>query len=86
MGMDLMGADLSYNWGTWRRFVTLLDHWSVDIDEFKYTNDGHQISARTCMAVADAIEAHLDDDCGMDRKWLREQIPKWRYCGGCLQY
>lgn len=87
MGMDLIGSGLSYNWARWQYLLELLEKWGVNIDEFEYfNNDGHPISKITCMAVADAIEAHLDELDLDTRNWLEPQIPSWRYCNGCSQY
>lgn len=87
MGMDLMGVGLSFNWTGWHIFLELLEKWGVNTDEFEYfNNDGHPISKSTCMAVADAIEAHLDELDDDIRDWLGPQIPNWRYCNGCSQY
>ena len=86
MGMDLAGADLSYNWAGWRSLLALLKEWEVDLSEFRGTNDGDSISPETCKAVADAIEAHLHEVDSDTRKWLIPQISKWRDCNGCFQY
>lgn len=86
MGMDLMGAGLSYNWEGWKWLVEHLSSWGVDISEFRFTNDGDPISGATCAAVADAIEVHLDELTSREREWLEPHIKNWRKCRGCDQW
>ena len=86
MGMDLIGAGLSYNWSGWSWLVEHLRLWGVDVSEFQFTNDGDPISRNTCLAVAEAIETHLDELDGDYRKWLESHIDRWRQCRGCEQW
>lgn len=86
MGMDLIGAELSYNWASWEWLVIHLDSWGVDVSEFKGTNDGDPISKETCMAVADALEAHIDELDESHREWIRLHIERWQNCNGCFQW
>jgi hypothetical protein len=86
MGMDLIGAGLSYNWAGWRRLAKHLGSWGVDTMEMRFSNDGAPISRTTCLAVANAIEAHLDELDEDDRKWLQPHIKSWRQCLGCQQW
>jgi hypothetical protein len=37
------------------------------------------------MAIADAIEAHLDELDELHRKWLAPHIDDWRICGEIRQ-
>ena len=84
--MDLVGMELSYNWNGWHWLVGHLNSWGVDVSEFQFTNDGDPISGETCLAVADAIEAHLDELDFDHRKWLQPHIERWRRCRGCAQW
>lgn len=86
MGMDLVGAGLSYNWNGWRWLVERLESWGVDVCEMKFTNDGDPISAETCRAVADAIDLHFDELDSEERNWLGPHIWQWRSCKGCEQW
>ena len=86
MGMDLIGAGLSYNWQGWRWLVERLVSWGVDVREFRFCNDGDLISSATCLAVAEAIEAHLTEFDDETREWIEPHIVKWRYSGGCEQW
>jgi len=66
MGMDLQSLntevlDTSYNWAAWRDIVGRFEKWGIDTSEFRFANDGELINARTCMDVADALEAHIDE-------------------------
>jgi len=86
MGMALIGARYNhYNWSGWRWLITHLESWGVDVREFRFSNDGDFISPETCMAVADAIEAHLTELDDKDREWIEPHIDAWRHCGGCSQ-
>ena len=84
--MDLVGADLSYNWSSWRHLVEKLSGWGVDVSELKFNNDGDHISKKTCEAIADAIEAHLLELSFGELQWLEPHIDAWRDCGGCEQW
>ena len=86
MGMDLIGARLSYNWSGWRWLVARLKSWGVDVRELKFYNDGDPISPETCVAIADAIEVHLDELDDDDREVMASHIDAWRHCGGCEQW
>ena len=86
MGMDLIGAGLSYNMAGWRFLISKLDEWGVDTREFRGNNDGDPISKKTCVAVANAIESHLEELDDRDRLWLESHIEKWRTCDGCEQW
>ena len=86
MGMDLIGANLSYNWSSWVVLISRLDEWGVDTSEFRGTNDGDPISKETCIAVADAIERHLGEVDDVARGFLEPHIDKWRTCNGCEQW
>jgi hypothetical protein len=86
MGMDLIGADLSYNWAGWRWLVANLEAWGVDVCELKFFNDGDPISAETCRAIADAIYSHLDELDAEDVEWIGPHIWRWRTCTGCNQW
>jgi len=86
MGMDLIGAQLSYNWSGWEWLVEKLDEWGVDVSEFRFSNDGDLISKETCIKVAQAIEEHLDELDYEFQEWLEPHIFHWRECGGCRQY
>jgi hypothetical protein len=86
MGMDLTGAGLSYNWWAWRRLLELLASWCVDVSELTCTNDGDLISEQTCLAVADAIEVHLNELSDTEYDWLEPHIELWRNSGGVTQW
>ena len=86
MGMDLIGAGLSYNWTGWRSLEARLRSWGVDVQELRFSNDGDPISKETCAAIANAIEAHLDELTRSEREWLEPDIENWKNCNGCLQY
>lgn len=75
-----------YNWSGWRWLVDHLNEWGVDTSEFKGMNDGDPISEGTCIKVAEAIEAHLDELELRDQQWLKNHPTLWRTCGGYLQY
>jgi hypothetical protein len=76
----------SYNIAAWRWLRSHLHMWGVDISEFSTINDGDVICATTCMKVADAIEAHLDELEESDRHWIEKDIILWRTCGGFKQF
>lgn len=75
-----------YNWSGWSRQIDLLDQWGVDTSEFAGMNDGDVISQATCEAVADAIEAHLEELSPEEASWLSPKIALWRTCGGYRQF
>lgn len=75
-----------YNWTGWFWLIEHLDQWGVDTSEFDGCNDGNQIKAVTCRAVADAIEKHLPELPRIDQQWLKPHIMLWRTCGGYRQY
>jgi hypothetical protein len=75
-----------YNWFNWGWLCDKLDEWNVDISEFSGTNDGDRISAKTCKAVAQAIEDNLHTLSQQKQEWLRPHIELWRTCGGYRQY
>jgi len=74
-----------YNWAGWSALAEYLEQWGVDISEFSWMNDGDEISEKTCLAVADAIEAHLAEVDEDKRVFLKHNIEIWRTCGGFLQ-
>lgn len=86
MGMELIGADISYSWHGWAYLISKLDEWGVDTREFRGCNDGDPISKETCIAVGNAIEQHLDELDEAQRRFLAPQIDKWRTCDGCEQW
>lgn len=86
MGIDMIGAGIGYNWQGWRWLVAHLESWGVDVSELKFSNDGDPISAETCRAIADAIEAHLHELDEYHREWIEPHIKSWRTCNGCSQY
>jgi hypothetical protein len=86
MGMDLIGAGLSYNWAGWHWLVNRLLYWGVDVRELTFHNDGDLISKETCVAVADALEAHLHELDEEERIWIEPHIEQWRNCNGCSQW
>lgn len=75
-----------YNWNGWFYLQDRLREWGVDISEFRGVNDGDKISAKTCRAVADAIEKHLAGMDERDRNWLSPHVKLWRTCGGYAQH
>ncbi|MBM3740867.1 MAG: hypothetical protein FJW39_34410 [Acidobacteria bacterium] len=91
MGMDLFSVSgtsgISYNWTAWRWLIGKLNEWGVDTSEFTDHNDGDRISADTCRAVADALEAHIDEIDDLEtREFYREGIQAWRECNGFRQW
>jgi hypothetical protein len=92
MGMDLSPINaklegLSYNWDAWLFLMEKLNEWGVDTREFSGSNDGELISASTCRAVADALEAHVDEIPGeKNRKFFRAGIEAWRHSNGFCQW
>jgi hypothetical protein len=96
MGMDLCPkrrkppvAGIRYNLMGWATLYSYLKQWNVDVREFSAFNDGEPISAKTCMAVAKAIEEHFQELSRDDRAWLRGHAGKWRAlakAGGCRQW
>jgi hypothetical protein len=86
MGMDLIGAGLSYNWGAWKWLKSRLAKWGVNVDELQDFNDGAPISKETCSAIAAALEAHLDEFSPDEREWIEVDIEGWRNCRGCEQW
>jgi hypothetical protein len=98
MGMDLVPKrpskapaelDLRYNWNGWSTLITYLEKWGVDTSEFDGANNGMRISAKTCLAVGSAIDAHYDTLSKEDKEWLARHAEQWRAlgnAGGCLQY
>ena len=75
-----------YNWSGWSLLCEHLEKWGVDTSEFRGVNDGDKISAKTCRAVADAIEAHLHELDEPHRNWLAPHVARWRTCGGYAQF
>ncbi len=77
-----------YNWTGWQYIINLADRHGVDVSKFSGVNDGEEISAETCMAVADAIERAIDDHelSPQDVEWLTPHILLWRTCGGYCQF
>lgn len=75
-----------YNWSGWSWLRTHLEDWGVDTSELSGMNDGATISEATCLKIADAIEAHLDELNVEDRGWLKPDIALWRTCGGYEQW
>lgn len=75
-----------YNISGWSYIWDQLNRWGVDTSEFSGYNDGDKISAKTCRAVADAIEKHLPEMSERDRRWLEPHVILWRTCGGYRQY
>jgi hypothetical protein len=75
-----------YNWGGWTYICTKLYEWGVDTSEFSGCNDGELIKAKTCRAVAKAIEDNLHTLDERHQKWLAPHIELWRTCGGYRQY
>ena len=53
---------------------------------FSGCNDGERIPATLCRQVVDALEAHLGELDGEQRRWLRPQIRVWRTGGGFRQW
>ncbi len=86
MGMDLIGAGLSYNWSSWYWLRERLDAWGVNTSELSNMNDGDRISGETCRAIAETIELHLKELDVEDRDWIAPHIEIWRRCKGCRQY
>ena len=86
MGMDLLGAGLSYNLAGWRWLIARLQSWGVDTREFTFSNDGAPISGETCRRVAAAIAEHLDQLEPEERDWLEPHIEDWQTCQGCEQW
>lgn len=75
-----------YNWAGWRCICEHLHQWGVLTKEFDGMNDGKLISAKTCRAVADAIEKHLPELPPDEQEWLKDDIELWRTCGGYRQW
>jgi hypothetical protein len=75
-----------YNWSGWSWLRTHLEDWGVDTSELTSMNDGATISEATCLKIADAIEAHLDELNAEDRGWMKNHIALWRTCGGYEQW
>ena len=84
MGMDLYGKKfkhncyLSYNFSGWTQLIQYLNKWGVDTSEFSGFNDGNLIKAKTCQAVADAIDANWSRVKQKDKAWLRGHPYRWR--------
>ncbi len=77
---------IHYNWRGWRYVIEKLRQWDVDVSEFRHSNDGELIKAKTCKAVAQAIEDNLHTLDEKEQNWLRPHIDLWRTCGGYRQY
>ena len=86
MGMDLIGAKLSYQWHTWRYLQQLLQMWGVDISELKNFNDGDFISEQTCKAIGNALNSHIHELSLEDQLLFIPDIPRWLKCKGGSQY
>lgn len=96
MGMDLLPQNrqrkippLHYTWSAWGLLDDLLESWGVDAREFSGPNDGDPIKAETCAAVADALDAHLEELPTEQRKLFSGHSKMWRalaQAGGCLQH
>ena len=78
MGMDLWPkrrkpsvAGIHYNLMGWATLYSYLKRWNVDVSEFSEFNDGEPISARTCVAVAEAIKKHFSELSRDEKAWLR---------------
>lgn len=85
MGMDLIGAGLSYNWQAWCWLRERLQTWGVDTSELSSRNDGDPISAATCVAIADALQTHLEELSPTEKSLVEPHIDAWRNCHGCSQ-
>ena len=82
-------AGIHYNLMGWATLYSHLKKWNVDVSEFSALNDGEPISAKTCIAVAEAIKKHFRELSRNDRAWLRGHAGKWRALaktGGCRQW
>lgn len=78
-----------YNWGGWSRQMELLEAWGWTAEQmqwFAWSNDGAEIPAETCVAVADAIEQHANELKESERAWLLTKVKLWRTCGGYRQF
>jgi hypothetical protein len=75
-----------YNIYGWAYLWAKLDDWGVDTSTFSSFNDGKLIPKKVCLAVADAIEKHLEQLNKEDKEWLQPHIIRWRTCGGYRQW
>lgn len=74
---EALADDLCYNWNRWGTLITYLEKWGVNTDEFKQVNDGDLISNETCLAVAYALNRHLEELPPAHRDWLAGHDDEW---------
>lgn len=75
-----------YNWLGWCWLITHLTEWNIPHPSLYGFNDGDEIPDAECKAIADALEAHLDELSPEHRKWTLPKIALWRTCGGYNQF
>jgi hypothetical protein len=90
MGMHLVplrkdAESLKYNWWGWGWLLESLLEWEVDISTFSAFSAGEVIPEATCLRVADALAAHLDELPQGAQEWLSGHVDKWRQSGGFHQ-
>ena len=91
MGMDLIPLlgdvpDQHYNWSRWFWLWERLTEWGVDTSSLSSINDHSIIPEKTCIQIANAIEAHLHDFDESDQEWLALHAARWRRSGGFEQW
>jgi hypothetical protein len=77
---------LSFNNRYWAMLLELFCELGVDMASFRSTNDGEEIPEWTCLQVADALEARLDDFVTEDQPFIRQLILYFRNSGGFRQW
>jgi hypothetical protein len=74
---------LSFSYRYWAMLLELFSEFGVDIASS--SNDGEEIPEWTCLEVADALEARLDDFITADQPFIRHLILCFRNSGGFRQ-
>lgn len=80
---------LHYNLHGWGTLLDHLEKWGVDLSKIPEDSTGHPINAKTCMAIANAIDVHFEELSADDREWLTGHAKEWHWfakVGGCLQF
>jgi hypothetical protein len=76
---------LSFSKRYWAILLELFSEFGVDMASFRSSNDGEEIPEWTCLQVADALEARLDDFVTEDQPFIRQLILYFRNSGGFRQ-
>lgn len=97
MGMDLVPLNdnlknLHYNWEGWRWIRDFAEKNGISTQQFSDSNDGEELAASICSAMADVIEKHQGEynqvfggpHYGVDPAQIHARI--WRESSGFEQW